>query len=198
MSGPGPDITGPIPAGREPDTYDRLRRRVLWSLPTGLYILGSRAGRRRNLMTVSWVTQVAQTPKLVGVGVERVARTHELIVDGGAFALNLLARRDRALVRRFVKPVQDIDVDVDDDSGVGTMNGASVHTAATGAPILDTAAAWLDCELRHTLPLGSHTWFVGEVVDVGVTEEDPGSEEATDPDAGAILRMQDTRMNYGG
>jgi flavin reductase (DIM6/NTAB) family NADH-FMN oxidoreductase RutF len=196
MSGPGPEIEGPIPAGREADSYDRLRRRVLWSLPTGLYILGSRAGHRRNLMTVSWVTQVAHTPKLVGVGVERVARTHELIVDGGAFALNLLARRDRALVRRFVKPVQDIDVD--DDSGAGTMNGAPVHTATTGAPILDAAAAWLDCELRHTLPLGSHTWFVGEVVDVGVTEEVSGSEEATDADAGAILRMEDTRMNYGG
>jgi flavin reductase (DIM6/NTAB) family NADH-FMN oxidoreductase RutF len=196
MTASGQDIEGPIPAGREADAYDRLRRRVLWSLPTGLYILGSRAGGRRNLMTVSWVTQVAQTPKLVGVGVERVARTHELIADGGAFALNLLARRDRALVRRFVKPVQD--VDVDDDTGVGTMNGAPVHAALTGAPILDTAAAWLDCELRHTLPLGSHTWFVGEVVDVGATEPDSGSEEASDPDAGAILRMEDTRMNYGG
>ena len=196
MTASGQDIEGPVPAGREADAYDRLRRRVLWSLPTGLYILGTRAGSRRNLMTVSWVTQVAQTPKLVGVGVERVARTHELIVDGGAFALNLLARRDRALVRRFVKPVED--VDVDDDTGVGTMNGASVHAAVTGAPILDTAAAWLDCELRHTLPLGSHTWFVAEVVDVGVTEEGSGSEETTDPDAGAILRMEDTRMNYGG
>jgi flavin reductase (DIM6/NTAB) family NADH-FMN oxidoreductase RutF len=195
LTGPGHDIEGPIPAGRDADAYDRLRRRVLWALPTGLYVLGSCAGRRRNLMTVSWVTQVAHTPKLVGVGVERVARTHELIVDGGVFALSLLARRDRALVRRFVKPVED--TDVDDDSGVGTMNAAPVHVAATGAPILDTAAAWLDCELRHTLPLGSHTWFVGEVVDVGVTEEDSGADE-TDPDAGAILRMEDTRMNYGG
>jgi flavin reductase (DIM6/NTAB) family NADH-FMN oxidoreductase RutF len=196
MTGSGQDIEGPIPAGREPDHYDRLRRRVLWSLPTGLYILGSRAGGRRNLMTVSWVTQVAQRPKLVGVGVERVARTHELIVDGGVFALSLLARRDRAVVRRFVKPVQD--VDVDDDSGVGTMNGASVRAATTGAPILDGVVAWLDCAVRHTLPLGSHTWFVGEVVDAGVAEGDTDSDDDTDGDAGAVLRMEDTRMNYGG
>ena len=125
MTGNADDVVGPVPAGREAGEYDRLRRRVLWSLPTGLYVLGSRAGERRNLMTVSWVTQVAQVPKLVGVGVESAARTHELLVDGGVFALNLLARRDRALVRHFVKPVHDIEID--QETGAGTMNGVAVR-----------------------------------------------------------------------
>ena len=77
-----------------------------------------------------------------------------------------------------------------------------MRRASTGAPILDVAAAWLDCEVRHTLALGSHSWFVGEVVDVGAVQ--PGmTGEATatvtndDGDDG-ILRMEDTRMNYGG
>jgi flavin reductase (DIM6/NTAB) family NADH-FMN oxidoreductase RutF len=188
------DVVGPIPEGREADEYDRLRRRVLWSLPVGLYVVGSRAGTRRNLMTVSWVTQVAQEPKLVGVGVERQARTHELIVEGGVFALSLLARHDRALVRHFVKPVED--VDIDEVTGSGTMNGAPVRSGSTGAPILQVAVAWLDCEIRHTLPLGSHTWFVGEVVDVGVAE--PPETPADDASDSGVLRMEDTRMNYGG
>ena len=193
MTRPGAEIVGPVPTGRDPDAYDRLRRRVLWSLPSGLYVLGSRAGAARNLMTVSWVSQVALVPKLIGVGVERAARTHELLVDGGVFALSLLARRDRALVRRFVKPVEDIDVD--EASGLGTMNGAAVRHAATGAPILEVAVAWLECEIRHTLAVGSHSWFVGEVVDVGMAEPEP--ETAGTGDRG-ILRMEDTRMNYGG
>jgi flavin reductase (DIM6/NTAB) family NADH-FMN oxidoreductase RutF len=56
--------------------------------------------------------------------------------------------------------------------------------------------AWLDCEIRHTLPLGSHTWFVGEVMDAGAadSELEPGTATADD----GILRMEDTRMNYGG
>jgi flavin reductase (DIM6/NTAB) family NADH-FMN oxidoreductase RutF len=189
MTGNGNEALGPVPPGREPGEYDRLRRRVLWALPTGLYVLGSRAARERNLMTVSWVTQVAQTPKLVGVGVESGARTHALLVEGGVFALNLLARRDRTLVRHFVKPVRDIDID--EETGIGLMNGVAVGVARTGAPILDQAVAWLDCEIRHTLPLGSHSWFVGEVVDVG---EAGGTQEADE----GILRMEDTRMNYGG
>ena len=60
---------GPFPEGRDPEEYDRLRRRVLWSLPTGLFVVGSRAGARRNLMTCNWVMQVATTPKLVAVAV---------------------------------------------------------------------------------------------------------------------------------
>jgi flavin reductase (DIM6/NTAB) family NADH-FMN oxidoreductase RutF len=195
----GGDIVGPIPDGRDPDEYDRLRRRVLWSLPLGLYVLGSRAGSRRNLMTVSWVTQVAQEPKLVGVGVESKAYTHELLVEGGVFALSLLTRRHRALVRQFVKPVRDIDVD--EDSGVGTMNTVSVRGGSTGAPVLDVATAWLECEIRHTLALGSHSWFVGEVVDAGATTgavPEAGAVAGTGDDDDGILRMEDTRMNYGG
>jgi len=43
--GTGP--IGPFPPGVETDEekeYDKLRRRVLWSFPSGLFILGSRAG----------------------------------------------------------------------------------------------------------------------------------------------------------
>lgn len=179
---------GPIPQGRDPDEYDRMRRRVLWMLPTGLYVLGTRALSRRNLMTISWVTQVALEPKLLGVGVERKAVTHELLSEGGVFSLNILSRDRRELVRRFAKPVED--QSVDDGSGVGVMNGEAVRREATGAPVLDVATAWIDCELRHTLALGSHSWFVGEVVACGrseVAEEEVG-----------VLRMEDTRMSYGG
>jgi flavin reductase (DIM6/NTAB) family NADH-FMN oxidoreductase RutF len=184
------DALGPVPAGRDPDDYDRLRRRVLWSMPSGLYVVGTRAGTRRNLMTISWVTQVAMSPKLVGIGVESAAVTHELLTTGGVFALSLLPRSQRAVVRRFAKPVTESLVD--DDTGVGTMHEEPVHVATTGAPVLDRAVAWLDCEVRHVLALGSHSWFVGEVVDCG--ESADGSEG---PDSG-ILRMEDTRMNYGG
>ncbi len=199
VKGSGEGIVGPVPEGRDPDVYDRLRRRVLWSLPLGLYVLGSRAGSRRNLMTVSWVTQVAQEPKSVGVGVEREALTHELLVEGGVFALSLLARRDRNLVRRFVKPVRE--VEIDEDGGTGTMNGVPVRVATTGAPILEVATAWLECEVRHQLRLGSHTWFVGEVVDVGVADRlrpRLRRRRRGGPDEGAgVLRMEDTRMNTG-
>ena len=52
-------VVGPYPAGAETDEqrdeYDRLRRRVLWTMPSGLYVAGSRHGERRNAMTLNWL-----------------------------------------------------------------------------------------------------------------------------------------------
>ncbi len=183
---------------------DRLRRRVLWSMPTGLYLIGSRAvvdGEDRvNLMTANLVVQVAVEPKLVGVAVERDALTAQLITHGGAFSVCFVAREDRPLVRRFVKPVGT--VDRDGDANPVTMAGEPVTTKQTGAPIVCRSPAWLDCSLRQQLDLGSHRFFVGEVVAGG----GPGAGGAGDvhdarssvEDWFEPLRMEDTRMNYGG
>jgi flavin reductase (DIM6/NTAB) family NADH-FMN oxidoreductase RutF len=171
----------PFPDGADPDEYDRLRRRVLWTMPSGLYVLGARDGDRRNGMTVNWVTQVSFAPKLVAVSVEQDAFTHELISAGRVFSCNIVDRDDRAIVRKFTKPVE---VDLD----ARTLNGFPFHDGATGAPILDQAAAYVDCEVREAVAVGDHTLFVGEIVDAAFQK----------PEDTAVLRMEDTRMNYGG
>jgi flavin reductase (DIM6/NTAB) family NADH-FMN oxidoreductase RutF len=185
-----PGVIGPFPPGvdtdEQRDDYDRLRRRALWTMPSGLYLLGSRAGDRRNLMTLNWATQVAFEPKLLGVGIEKPALTHELVGQGGVFSLGTIDREDRAIVRKFTKPV---DVELDPaDNDRGTANGFAFHAEVTGAPILDQAPAWFDCEVRQTVDLGEHSFFIGEIVACGFqkAEDTP------------VLRMEDTRMNYGG
>ena len=183
-----PGGTGPI--GPYPDgvdthdqqaDYDKLRRRVLWSLPYGLYIVGSRAGERRNGMTLNWATQLSFEPKLIGIGVEQSALTHELITEGGVFSLNTVTREDRAMVRKFTKPV---DVDI----GARTLNGFPFHDGISGAPILDQSPAYIDCEVRDSLVFGHHTFFVGGIIDCGFQRDEDTP----------VLRMEDTRMSYGG
>jgi Flavin reductase like domain len=111
----------------------------------------------------------------------------------------VLSRADRALVRRFVKPVKD--VETDRAGSAITMEGVPVHEVGGGLPCLGSAVSWLSCRVRHTgdwggsgaLPPVSHVLYVGEVVDAGervTTGSDGGGPE--------ILRMEDTRMNYGG
>jgi flavin reductase (DIM6/NTAB) family NADH-FMN oxidoreductase RutF len=181
--GSGP--IGPYPPGVESDDdkdqYDRLRRRVLWSMPSGLYVVGSRNGVQRNLMTLNWTTQVSFEPKLVGIGVEKASVTHDLIVSGGSFTLNTIDREDRAIVRKFTKPVEM-------DADAQTLNGFPYRDGVTGAPILTQAVAWIECEVRQPVDTGGHTFFIGEVVDSGFQK----------PEDTAVLRMEDTRMSYGG
>jgi flavin reductase (DIM6/NTAB) family NADH-FMN oxidoreductase RutF len=181
--GSGP--IGPYPPGVEgaeaEEEYDRLRRRVLWTFPSGLFVVGSRHGDRRNAMTANWVTQVSFDPKLMAVGVEHGALTHELIRDGGTFTVNTIDRDDRAVVRKFTKPVE---VDI----GAMTLNGFEFRDGVGGAPVLTMAVAYVDCAVREAVTLGGHTLFVGEVIDCGFQR----------PEDTPVLRMEDTRMNYGG
>lgn len=159
-----------------------MRRRVLWTMPSGLYLVGSRAGDRRNFMTLNWATQLSFEPKLVGIGVEQAAVTHALIHEGEAFSLCIINREDQPIIRKFVKPV-------DIDEGAGTANGFAYHDGpATGVPVLDQAVAWLDCRVRQEVACGNHTLFIGEVLDCGFQR----------PEDTAVLRMEDTRMHYGG
>jgi flavin reductase (DIM6/NTAB) family NADH-FMN oxidoreductase RutF len=183
--GSGP--VGPYPPEVETDEqradYDKLRRRVLWKMPTGLYVIGSRGAdpAAKNFMTANWLTQLSFDPKWVGVGVEQAALTHDLIAQSGRFSVCFIDREDRAIVRKFTKPVE---VDLE----AHTMNGFAFIERITGAPILAQSVAYLDCEVRQQVPAGHHTLFLGEIVDCGFLrdEETP------------ILRMEDTRMNYGG
>jgi flavin reductase (DIM6/NTAB) family NADH-FMN oxidoreductase RutF len=164
------------------DEYDRMRRRLLWKMPSGLYVVGSTDGaERRNAMTLNWATQVSFDPKWIGISVEHGSLTHELVEASGVFSLCLVKREDRAIVRKFTKPVE---VDLE----AGTLNGVVFVEKVTGAPVLAQAAAYLDCEVRERVAVGDHTLFLGEVLDGGFL-----ADEDTE-----VLRMEDTRMNYGG
>ncbi|MEY2433912.1 MAG: hypothetical protein QOC92_3637 [Acidimicrobiaceae bacterium] len=179
-AGSGP--VGPFPPNVDSEEYDKLRRRLLWTYPSGLYVVGSRAGARRNFMTANWITQVSFDPKLLAVSVEKEAFTHELIAEGGSFTVSTVDREDRAIVRKFTKPVEV-------DATANTMNGFAFHDGVvTGAPILDQAVAFVECEVRNPVDVGEHTLFIGEVVNAGFQK----------PEDTPVLRMEDTRMSYGG
>lgn len=157
---------------------DELVNRLTWKIPNALALIGSRAGEERNGMTASWISQLSMEPVLIGVAVENTAVTHRLITDGGSFTVNLWDAEQTRVFVKFSKPAAYAD---------GTLNGRPVTEATTGAPVFTEAIAWLDCEVRHALDLGTHTLFVGELVDGGINEDEPRA-----------AAMSDTRMKYGG
>lgn len=165
-------MVGPVP--------DEVVNRVLWTIPNVLCLIGSRAGDEWNAMTASWVTQAAMEPVLLAVGVDRKSVTHRLIEAGKRFTVNLWDRSDTRPFVKFSKPAS--------KEGM-TLNGRPIREGVTGAPVFEEAVAYLDCTLWKAVDCGTHTLFLGEVVDCGFGD---GSEEV------AVARMEDTRMKYGG
>jgi flavin reductase (DIM6/NTAB) family NADH-FMN oxidoreductase RutF len=88
------------------------------------------------------------------------------------------------VVRRFVKPVTD--VERADDGSLSLMSGRPVREVGPARlPILEAAIGYVVCTPTTPHELGSHTLFIGEVSEVGGEPAD-------------VLRMEDTRMHYGG
>jgi flavin reductase (DIM6/NTAB) family NADH-FMN oxidoreductase RutF len=187
MSGSGaqPD-SGGVAGTADETEFDHHRRRVLWALPSGLYLVGSRYEDAVNLMTANLVIQVCLEPKLVAVALERESVTVGLVSRGAAFSVSLLRRSDRDVVRRFVKPVREDAMVRDGEGKVLSMAGHDVTEVGTGrVPVLAAAAGYLVCTLVRLEDLGSHVLCIGEVSDVGGEPVE-------------VLRMEDTRMHYGG
>lgn len=155
-----------------------LINNVTFKIPNALALIGSASGDEWNGMTASWVTQLSMEPVIIGVGIDNSAVTHRLIAEGGSFTVNLWSSEDTKPFVKFSKPAER-----DGD----TLNGRPVTTATTGAPIFEEAIAWMDCEVRQAINVGTHTLFLGELVDAGVND-----------DEARAAAMSDTRMKYGG
>jgi flavin reductase (DIM6/NTAB) family NADH-FMN oxidoreductase RutF len=132
---------------------------ALAGLTTGIYVLTVRAGDRQHGMSSSWVTQVSGEPLLIMAAVDRQHLTHQMILDSGAFALNIVGARSKRLEDYFYSAHARCP---------DNLAPFALETGVTGSPLLRDAMASLDCRLVATQPAGDHTLFIGEVVEARV------------------------------
>ena len=125
------------------------------ALVHGVYVVTTRLEDVVNGMTASWVSQVSLKPLLVMVSIAPSRYSHRLIQESGIFAVNVLDSTQADLGKRFgYKSGRQVD----------KFAGLEWTHAATGAPILPQAYAYLDLKLKDTCNAGDHTLFLGEVV----------------------------------
>ncbi len=136
------------------------KKTALRMIPYGLYVLtGQAVDGRVAASTVNWATQASFEPPLVAVGVKADSGAHEIISAAGTFALNILGKGQQALAFAFFKSLER-----EGDS----IGGEAFRVGKSGAPLLENAAAFIECSLIDKLEHGDHSIFLGEVVDAGV------------------------------
>jgi len=137
-------------------------RKALRHFPAGVTIVTVKGGERTHGLTVSAFASVSAEPPLIMIIIENRHHAHTLLEEPEAvFAVNILGEEQSELSNRFAW-VKD-----EDRFAMGNWS-----TAATGAPILVDALAWLDCRIHARYPAGSHTIYVGEVAASQVPEEE--------------------------
>jgi flavin reductase (DIM6/NTAB) family NADH-FMN oxidoreductase RutF len=159
---------------------------ALRMIPYGIYVLTVDDGKGGvAAATVNWVTQTAFAPPLVVAGVKTDSGAYALLKNTKSFVLNMLGKDQKGLAFTFFKPAQLAD---------GKISGQSFKKAANGSPILDAAAAAVECKVTSIVEQGDHHIVVAEVTEAHLLKPPAGR-----PDA-AILEMKDLGDNvfYGG
>nr|MBI2905428.1 flavin reductase [Chloroflexota bacterium] len=131
---------------------------------TGVTVLATEAHGERHGMTASSFTSVSLEPPLVLVCAENNMRTLRLIQEAGVFAVSVLRAGQVEWSDRFAGRIPD---------AADRFAGIPVRAAITGAPILENALAYFDCQLETLYPTATHTIVIGRVVAAGRVEGEP-------------------------
>jgi flavin reductase (DIM6/NTAB) family NADH-FMN oxidoreductase RutF len=124
-------------------------------LSAGVYIVGTGHGEKRSAFTAAWITQVSYDPLLLVVSINPRNATYPVLIANRGFAISVLKAGQAELARRFgTRSGRDED----------KLAGVGWHPARSGAPILNDALAYFDCEVTQIVPAGDHELVIGRVV----------------------------------
>jgi flavin reductase (DIM6/NTAB) family NADH-FMN oxidoreductase RutF len=91
----------------------------------------------------------------VAVCVSKTSTSWPAIEASGQFCANVLAEGQEEIAKRFAKSGGD------KFAGVGWS-----ASPATGSPLLDGVAAWIDCRIYERYEAGDHWLVLGEVLEL--------------------------------
>ncbi len=138
-------------------------RNVLGAFATGVTVITSKGDEHAYGMTANAFSSVSLDPPLVLVCVISGTTGAETIEANHAFAINVLGLHQEPISRYFAWR--------DRPRGAEAFSEIPHSTAATGCPILEGAAAYLDCRLAASHEAGDHVIYIGEVLAVGVDKD---------------------------
>ncbi len=163
-----------------------VKKTALRMIPYGIYVLTAEAADGRvAAATVNFVTQTSFNPPLVVVALKADSGSYALVKETKTFALNMLGKGQQGAAFAFFKPAE---------KQGDKIGGEAYRKGASGAPILLSAPASVECKVVEIVQRGDHHIVVGEVIEAGLAKPPQGR-----PDQ-AILAMADLGANvfYGG
>ena len=142
----------PLPKASSPSFSRHEFRASLATFATGVTIVTARtpAGVLVGL-TANSFNSVSLDPPLVLWSLSQGASSMAALSTGSHYAINILAADQKGLAERFASRSED------------RWQGVAFSEGASGAPLLDGAAATFECFNRSRYEEGDHVIFVGEV-----------------------------------
>ncbi len=156
---------------------------ALHMIPYGFYSITTTDGADEvNLMVANWLMQVSFTPRMVALGLAKKAYSNGLVKKGRVFVVNIFNKENMEIIKGFSKSRE--------KNPDKVKNATYTLSPTVNCPVVEGAAAYLECEVRTIVDAGGdHDVVIAEVVNAGVMK--PGKVEET-------LTLLDLGWNYAG
>jgi len=133
--------------------------------PTPVFIIGTYddAGKA-NCMTAAWAGICCSRPPCVAISLQRPRYSYGNIVKRGAFTVNIPSEAHVEAADYF-GIVSGKDVDKFAVTGL-----TPIRSQLVDAPYIEEFPFSLECKVIHTIDIGVHVQFIGEIMDIKADE----------------------------
>jgi flavin reductase (DIM6/NTAB) family NADH-FMN oxidoreductase RutF len=135
------------------------------AIPTPVWVVGSYDSQGKpNMMTIAWGGICCSQPPCVAISLRKATYTYGCIKERKAYTINIPS----------AAMAKEVDY-------VGTTSGKNVDKFAltkltpvrsglVDAPFIEEFPLVIECRVLHTLEIGLHTQFIGEIMDIKAEE----------------------------
>ncbi len=143
--------------------------------PTPAWVVGCYDSKGKpNIMTIAWGGICCSQPPCVTISLRKATYTYGCIKERNAYTINIPS----------VEQVKNVDY-------VGTVSGRNVdkfmmtkltpiRSELVDAPYINEFPLIIECKVIHTLEIGLHTQFIGEIMDIKAEESVLGERDVSD------------------
>jgi flavin reductase (DIM6/NTAB) family NADH-FMN oxidoreductase RutF len=133
--------------------------------PAPVFVVGTYdSNGKPNVMTASWGGICCSRPPCVAVSLRKATYSYGNILARKAFTISIPSEAHVRAVDHFgIVSGRDVDK-------LAAAKLTPVRSDLVDAPYVKEFPMVLECRLAHTIELGLHTQFIGEIVDVKVDE----------------------------
>ena len=132
-----------------------VRKQLLKKLQYGLYVMT--AGKKENIAagTMVWVSQCSFDPPMIMTGIRVESNLCAAVKEGQVFIVHFVGKSQKDVAASFFTP---------SIIEAGSINGIPYSKGVTGAPVLESMAGYIECEVREIVEKGDHAVVIGEIL----------------------------------
>ncbi len=148
--------------------------------PTPLWVIGTYDSEEKpNVMTIAWGGICCSKPQSVNISLRKATYSYNNIIERKAFTINIPSEK-------YAKEADYFGITTGSKTNKFADTGLTpVNSDLVDAPYVKEFPLILECKMTHNTEIGTHTLFVGEIIDVKADESVLGDEGL--PDINKVL-----------